>query len=227
MVQTWDPRGEKSGLGERLSIREQKDLLSPQAAHAPVSPHLKNPESYSENLPMRIALISDTHIPDAIPGLPSQLVERLQPVDLILHAGDLVRLDVLESLQMIAETIAVHGNMDKPAVVRQLPRKQLLTLAGRNIGLIHGDQAREIEREYLKPGYDYDSPPVNTFYQYLLGEFPEAEIIIFGHFHVPVVKRKHGCLLINPGSIAPYKGRSSFGILEIDITEEEVEIIEL
>ena len=175
---------------------------------------------------MRIALISDTHIPDAIPELPSQLVERLQSVDLILHVGDLVRLDVLESLQMIAETIAVHGNMDEPAVVRQLPRKRLLTLAGRSIGLIHGDQACEIEREYLKPGYDYDSSPMNAFYQYLLGELPEAEIIIFGHFHVPVVKRKHGRLLINPGSIAPCKGRSSFGVLEIDITEE-VEIIEL
>ena len=176
---------------------------------------------------MKIALVSDTHIPTAIHQLPPQLIEHLHAVDLILHAGDFVHLDVLESLRTIAETIAVHGNMDEPDVVRELPCKQLLTLAGRSVGLIHGNQPPEIEREYLKPGYDYDSPPVNAFYEYLLGEFPEAEIIVFGHFHVPLVKRKSNRLLINPGSVAPYKAHSSFGILELDASEAEVEIIEL
>ncbi len=177
---------------------------------------------------MKIALLSDTHIPTAIPQLPSELVEHLHTVDLILHAGDLVCLDVLESLRaVVANTMAVRGNMDEPAVVRQLPRKQLLTLAGRNIGLIHGNQAPEIEREYLKPGYDYDSPPVNAFYEYLMGEFPEAEIIVFGHFHVPLVRRKDNRLLINPGSVAPYKGHRSFGILELDTSEAKAEIIKL
>ena len=97
---------------------------------------------------------------------------------------------------------------------------------GRNVGLIHGHRPHEIEREYLKPGYDYDSPPVKVFFQYLLEELPEADIIVFGHFHVPLIKRGENCLFVNPGSVAPYKGHSSFAILEIDDTEK-VEIIRL
>lgn len=176
---------------------------------------------------MKIALISDTHIPTEIPELPSKLVDHLRTVDLILHAGDLVCLDVLKLLHRIAKTVAVHGNMDDPPVVRRLPRKRLLTVAGRSIGLIHGSQAPEIEREYLQPGYDYDSPPMEAFYRFLLGEFPQAEIIFFGHFHIPVVKRKNSHLLVNPGSVAPYEGRCSFGLLQLDTGEVKTEIIEL
>jgi putative phosphoesterase len=176
---------------------------------------------------VKIALISDTHIPPASRLLP-QLVEHLRQADLILHAGDLVCLDVLESLQVIAETIAVHGNTDEPAVVHRLPRKRLLELTGRWVGLIHGDRATEIEQEYLRPDYDYDSPPVRAFYDYLLDELPGCEIVVFGHFHVPVVRRERGCLLINPGSAYPCEKRSgSLCMLELDTHEARAEIIEL
>lgn len=94
---------------------------------------------------MKIALVADTHIPERIPALPSQLLNYLHTVDLILHAGDFIRLDVMESLQAIAEAVAVYGNADEPEVVRQLPRKQLLSLANRRLGLIHGDQPSEKE----------------------------------------------------------------------------------
>jgi putative phosphoesterase len=174
-----------------------------------------------------IALISDTHVPDQIRQLPYQPVEGLHGVDLILHAGDLVCLDVLQSLQATARTIAVHGNMDEPAVLRRLPRKRLLTLAGRRVGLIHGNQSPAIERQYLNPGDDYDSPSMGIFYDYLLGEFPEAEIVIFGHFHVPVVKHWQGRLLVNPGPTAPNRGRSSFAVLNLDGSEAEVGVIDL
>jgi putative phosphoesterase len=175
---------------------------------------------------MKIALLADTHIPTTIPELPPKLIDRLHAFDLILHAGDFVSLTVLESLQGLAETVAVYGNADEPAIVRQLPRKRLLTLAGRTIGLIHGNQAPEIERAYLKPSYTYDSPPVSAFYEFLLRELPEADVIIFGHLNVPVVRHEEGCLLINPGSVAPYRNHSSFGILHLD-AEVDVEIVEL
>jgi putative phosphoesterase len=176
---------------------------------------------------VRIALVADTHIPTTIPELPFPLLEHLKGVDLILHAGDLVCMEVLEALRKVAKTIAVRGNADEPDVVRQLPYKQSLTLAGTSIGLIHGNQPPEIEREYLKPEYDYDSPPVRGFYEFLLNEFPEADIIVFGHLNVPLVKRENNRLLINPGSVAPYRGRCSFGILHLDPSGAEAEIIEL
>lgn len=176
---------------------------------------------------VEIALISDTHLPDQLHELPHRLVERLRGIDLILHAGDLVSLDALASLQGIAKTIAVYGNMDQSAVRRRLPRKRLLTLAGRSVGLIHGNQPPGLERQYLKPEYDYESPPVGALYEALLVEFPKAEIILFGHVHVPVVKRWEGRLLVNPGSIAPYRGRSSFAVLKLEGPEPEVDLIDL
>lgn len=176
---------------------------------------------------MRIALISDTHVPTAISQLPSRLIERLHTVDLVLHAGDFVSLRVLQSLQAIANTAAVHGNMDEPDVVRRLPRKQLLTLAGRSVGLIHGDRPAEVERQYLKAGHDYDSPLLSMFYEYLLGEFPGADIVVFGHVHVPVVRYVRGRLLVNPGSVAPCGDHSSFGMLELQPSKTEAEIIDL
>jgi putative phosphoesterase len=176
---------------------------------------------------LKVALISDTHVPDQIRRLPSRLIERLHGVDLILHAGDLVRLDVLESLRSVARVIAVHGNMDEPTVLRRLPRKRLLTLAGRRVGLIHGNQAPAIERQYSKPGYSYDAPPMGAFYDYLQGELPGAEIIVFGHLHVPVVKHWHGRLLVNPGPVAPNRGRSSFALLKLGGSEVEVAAVEL
>ncbi len=176
---------------------------------------------------MEIALLSDTHVPSIIPELPSRLIDQLYGVDVILHAGDLVSTDVLGSLQAIAKTVAVHGNLDRPDVVRQLPRKKVLSLAGRSIGLIHGDQRLEIQRQYLRPDYDYDSPAVQQFYEYLARELPDSQIIVFGHFHVPVVKQWGDRLLVNPGSVAPYRGRQSFGMLELGADAAEVEIIEL
>lgn len=176
---------------------------------------------------MRIALLSDTHVPDQIGELPPRLIERLQDIDLILHAGDLVRLQVVEALQAIAETLAVHGNMDEPAVRRRLPHKLLLALAGINIGLIHGNQPPAIQSQYLRPGSDYDSSWMGPFYDYLLDEFPDAGVIVFGHLHVPVVKRWHGRLLVNPGPVAPNQGRSSFALLTLEGPEPVVEIIDL
>lgn len=148
---------------------------------------------------MQIALISDTHIPDRIPALPAQLLTHLQTVELILHAGDFICLDVLESLRAIAETVAVHGNFDEPDVVRQLPRKQLLSLAGRKVGLIHGHQPPEIEGEYARPEYNYDTPVVEKLFRYLAEELSAAEIIVFGHFHTSLVQRWGDQQKVNSG----------------------------
>jgi putative phosphoesterase len=145
----------------------------------------------------------------------------------ILHAGDLVSMDVLESLQAIAKTVAVHGNLDQRDVVRQLPRKAVVSLADRSIGLIHGHQSPEIRRQYLRSDYNYDSLAMEQFCEYLARELPDSEIIVFGHFHVPVVKQWGDRLLVNPGSVAPYKGHRSFGMLELGPDTAEVDIIQL
>ncbi|MBE3577897.1 MAG: metallophosphoesterase family protein [Limnochordales bacterium] len=70
---------------------------------------------------MRIGVISDTHVPVRARALPGEVFRIFAGVDLILHAGDLVALDVLEELQATAPVLAVRGNVDHPEVQERLP----------------------------------------------------------------------------------------------------------
>ena len=162
---------------------------------------------------MKIALVSDTHVPASLPRLPDRLLARLAGVDAILHAGDLVTLEVLEMLGAIAPTTAVSGNMDPPEVTRRLNAQEILKLGGRTIGLKHGHQPKRLQSRYI--GLSYDVPEFDLFYQAMATQLPDAEIIVFGHFHVPVIKEWNDRLFINPGAVAPLHGRSSFAILEL------------
>ena len=173
---------------------------------------------------MRIALVSDTHAPIGT-DLPDALLSRLRGADAILHAGDLVSLGVLEQLNRIAPTTAVAGNMDPPEVVRRLRAREILTLAGRKVGLKHGHQRPELQRRYI--GLDYEAAAFNLFFQAMAAQLSGAEIIVFGHFHAPVVKRWNGLLFVNPGAVATTHGRSTAAMLTVDRTNTAVEILDL
>ena len=99
---------------------------------------------------MRIALISDTHIPTSLDRLPDELLSHLVGVDAILHAGDIVSNDVLKTLAAIAPTTAVVGNMDPPEVADKLSDHELVRLEGRIIGLKHGHQPSEVHHTTLR-----------------------------------------------------------------------------
>jgi len=173
---------------------------------------------------MKIALVSDTHVPASLPRLPDRLLKELRGVDAILHAGDLVTLDVLEVLGAIAPTTAVVGNMDPPEVTRRLNAQEILKLGGRTIGLKHGHQPRRLQSRYI--GLAYDAPEFDLFYQAMATQLPDAEIIVFGHFHAPVIKEWNDRLFINPGTVAPSHGRSSFAVLELgeDVVARVIEL---
>ena len=162
---------------------------------------------------MKVALVSDTHVPASLPRLPDRLLKELAGVDAILHAGDLVTLEVLEELGTIAPTTAVIGNMDPPEVTRRLNAQEILTLGGRTIGLKHGHQRRSLQNRYI--GLAYDAAEFDIFYQAMATQLPDAEIIVFGHFHAPVIKEWNDRLFINPGTVAPSHSRSSFVVLEL------------
>jgi len=159
---------------------------------------------------MRIGVISDTHISSMDQELPPELLKVLEKVDLILHAGDILILPVLDELNAIAPTEAVCGNMDKAETRAALPGKRIVAAGGRKIGLIHGS-----------------GPPFGLANR-VRREFDDVDIVVFGHSHRPYNKTKGGVFLFNPGSptdtfFAPYR---SCGIITI---EEEItaEIIRL
>jgi uncharacterized protein len=165
---------------------------------------------------MRIALLSDTHIPTNLDRLPESLLNQIAGVDAILHAGDIVSAPVLESLQSIAPTTAVAGNADPPETARTLSDQHLLKLGGHVIGLKHGHQPHGIQSHYI--GQPYESHEMEVFYQLMSSQMPGADIIVFGHFHRSVIKRWNDILFINPGAVSGSRGESSFAMLELDET---------
>jgi len=160
-----------------------------------------------------LGLVADTHIPNSLASLPASLRAVLSGVDRILHAGDLVTMSALDELRAIAPTVAVAGNCDAPEVARALPSSLVLSLAGRRIGLQHGHQRHAFQNQYI--GCSYEDPEFDFFYQAMATQLPECDVIVFGHFHAPVVRTWNGILFVNPGSIAPPHARSTCAILEI------------
>ena len=132
---------------------------------------------------MEIAIISDTHLPRGSRALAAGCVERLKAADLIVHAGDLSALEVLDQLQTLNEVVAVHGNVDDADVRAVLPESAVIDVAGHRIAIVH------------------DAGPAAGRLRRLRTRFPRAEAVIFGHSHIPRHERApDGFQIFNPGS---------------------------
>jgi len=145
-----------------------------------------------------LGILSDTHLQRS--PLPKRVLEVLQGADLILHAGDILEMTVLEELESVAPVTAVAGNMDYGEVTEALPKKRVIEVAGRRIGLIHGS-----------------GPPAQMTGR-LRGEFEDVDAIVFGHTHQAYNRSEGGIYFFNPGSptdkmFAPYR---SLGFLEVE-----------
>jgi putative phosphoesterase len=151
---------------------------------------------------MRIGVLSDTHV-RSVTDVPQQILAALAEVDLIVHSGDFVAKGVLDGLKQLGEVRAVWGNMDSEELKRLLPEKDLLTIEGKRIGIIHGWGAPFGIEDRVR------------------GKFDDVDIIIFGHSHHARNELKDGVLFFNPG-----RAQDSFGILTID-EEARGEIIKL
>ena len=144
---------------------------------------------------MKIGLISDTHIPEAMPELPDQVRTVFTGADLILHAGDLHCLEVLDWLEEIAPVLACRGNGDEGSggrpVVPKDPRLHdaaVTRAAGYRIGLVH---------DVLEPEEFPQWPIERTMDFYFDGH---TDIIVCGHTHVESFKRYGEVFVLNPGS---------------------------
>ncbi|MGB2598820.1 MAG: metallophosphoesterase family protein [Candidatus Omnitrophota bacterium] len=161
---------------------------------------------------MKIGVIADTHIPVTAKELPPKVYEHFKDCALIIHAGDIVEMHVLEELEKIAEVKAVYGNMDSREIVNNLPEKISFEAEGKKIGVVHGKGSASKIIENVKQSFT-----------------KKQDIIIFGHSHVPINKTIDGILLFNPGSatdriFSPYR---TIGIIEIEGGEVRAEIIKL
>jgi len=145
---------------------------------------------------MRLGIISDTH-GKLRPGVFDVFAE----VDQILHGGDVGSLDLLDQLAELAPVTAVYGNVDGLEVRKRCPQVARLELDGFIVVVTHGDQF---------------GPPTPAM---LHREFPDAEIIVYGHTHRPLLELVDKTVTVmNPGSAgAPRFGvPPSVGIMELE-----------
>ncbi len=151
-----------------------------------------------EPIEARIGLISDTHMPQRCVALPNAVFDVLDDVDLILHAGDVGELWVLDHLSTIAPVVAVHGNDETEEAQRELPYQQLVTVAGQRVLLWHSHYQDRSE-ELASRG--------RSWHQILdrlaaRGRRSGASIVVFGHAHVPLTYQYGDVLIVNPGALA-------------------------
>lgn len=147
--------------------------------------------------PVRIGLITDTHIPDRCFEIPQQLEQIFAAVDFILHAGDVGELWVLDRLSRIAPVIAVHGNDDSQDSQRELPLQQLISAKGQRILLWHNHYPDRIDE--LTSRTDDLRPKLRRIAW--RAKRCGATTAVFGHWHIPLVHEEDGVTLINPGTI--------------------------
>jgi len=150
---------------------------------------------------MRVVVLSDTHAPRFWKRMPPAVARHLPGADLILHAGDVCTPDVLEELSAYAPVRVVWGNNDGPEVAAWGAQETL-----------------EFELEGLRLAVIHDSGPSKGRGRRMRQRFPTAELVVFGHSHIPVDLAEDGVRLFNPGSPTdkrrqPYR---TLGVLTIE-----------
>jgi len=145
---------------------------------------------------VRLGVIADTH------GLlRPEVFHAFEGVDHILHGGDVGPPAILDELEAVAPVTAVYGNTDGGELRSRLPQVASVELDGFRIVVTHGDQ--------------FGSPTPEM----LQAEFPEAEIIVFGHTHRPLLTLVDVVVTVmNPGGAGARRFNlpPSVGIMELE-----------
>jgi len=145
---------------------------------------------------MRLGIITDTH------GLVRpEVFDVFSNVDLILHAGDIGSLDILIELETLAPVSAVYGNCDDMDVRSCVPPVIERRIEGLDFVLVHGDQL--------------GSPTPDGLHKV----FPNADVIIYGHTHRPLLTTIDFVVTVmNPGGAGQrrFDLPPSVGIMELE-----------
>lgn len=149
---------------------------------------------------MRVVVLSDTHSPRRWKGCPPAVAAHLASADVILHAGDVCTPDVLDFLAGFAPVHAVMGNNDVPEVAAWgEPETLQVVLAGVEVAMIHDSGQRQGRTARMRR------------------RFPSADLVVFGHSHIPMDVTGDGVRVFNPGSPTDRRRQpyGTVGLLEL------------
>jgi putative phosphoesterase len=133
---------------------------------------------------VRLLLIADTHVPKRARDLPAELWRQVGRADVVIHAGDWVDVALLDQLESRARRlVGVHGNNDHGVLRQRLPEVARVTLGGVSFAVVH------------------ETGPAQGREERSSAAFPDVDVLVFGHSHVPWDTTAPGGLrLLNPGS---------------------------
>lgn len=155
---------------------------------------------------MLIAVISDSHgNKDSI----NKIKKKISNADVLLFLGDGEN-DLAEiTNDFTGEVFAVRGNCD---ITGKYPEEQILEIQGKKIFICHG------HRYNVKYGYN------SIYYR---GKEIGADIVLFGHSHIPIIEEYDGIVLMNPGSISHGMGRLNKTLGYIDLIDDKAPIMHI
>lgn len=151
----------------------------------------------TRNESILIGIISDNH-----GGVPNPVFDIFKNVNIIIHAGDFGNMDVVAELEAIAPLYGVSGNIDLWEMNAKFPQKRQFEISGIKFYVQHN--IKDPVKHYLNLKRD--------------SLFSDTNIVIYGHTHVPDIKKYGNYLYVNPGStVQPRKGhKPSVCLLEIE-----------
>ncbi|MEO8282850.1 MAG: metallophosphoesterase [Pseudarthrobacter sp.] len=135
-------------------------------------------------MPLRLLLISDTHVPKRARELPAQVWAAVESADVVIHAGDWVSAELLDGFERRSRRlVAVYGNNDGPELRRRLPETMRVLLEGVRFAVVH------------------ETGPAKGRNERAEALFPDSDVLVFGHSHIPwETTSPRGLRLLNPGS---------------------------
>jgi uncharacterized protein len=132
---------------------------------------------------VRVVVLSDTHAPRRWRGCPPRVARELRGADLILHAGDVCTAAVLDELEQYAPVTAVLGNNDE-----------------KDVAAWGAAPTAELDLDGLRVAMLHDSGPSSGRLARMRRAFPDADLVVFGHSHIPLDQSGYGLRIFNPGS---------------------------
>jgi hypothetical protein len=148
-----------------------------------------------------VGLISDTH------GLlREEALGALQGSDLIIHAGDVGKPEILETLRAVAPVVAVRGNIDQGPWAERLPATAVAKAGTALLYVLHDV-------------HDLNLDPVAAGYH----------VVVSGHSHKPGCTERSGVLYVNPGSAGPCRFHLPVTVARLDLgpTPWKIDFIDL
>ncbi|MCU1479896.1 MAG: YfcE family phosphodiesterase [Subtercola sp.] len=133
---------------------------------------------------LKLVMLADTHLPKRAKALPGLVWRAVDEADVVFHAGDWVDVATLDALESrAARLVGVFGNNDGPKLRERLPEVARVTLDGLRFAMVH------------------ETGPAAGREQRADRDFADADVLVFGHSHIPWNTRTPaGMLLLNPGS---------------------------